>query len=306
MADNSTYEERKKLVDREDIIFTVKRQTGLLSLNRVSLYYAPRPVSQNDLSALKALDEIYTYRPVYGSRRMKAELKRNYQMNLGRDHVIRLMRILNISAIYPGKNTSTHNSTHPVYPYLLRHLEIVRSNQVWSTDITYIRLKHGFCYLVAFIDWYSRYVLSWALSPSLDLEFCLTTLNEAISRYGPPEFANSDQGSHFTSHEYLAILKKNNVKISMDGKGRCLDNIFIERLWRTIKYEHIFIHDYETIQETKAGLKLFFPDYNNDRVHQSLNYRTPSEVYFQKNAIIGLPTNLIWSPLGEVKMILTS
>ncbi len=256
-------------------------QADLLDLSRSNLYYEPL-VSAANLSALNALDQIYTDHPYYGSRRLRVVLGRDYQIMIGRDHVRHLMRILGLEAIYPKKGLTLPHPAHPVYPYLLRGIPIIRPNQVWSTDITYVRLAHGFAYLVALIDWYSRYVLAWRLSPSLDISFCLEMLDEALKKFTPPEMHNSDQGSHFTSKEYTDRLKAKNILISMDGRGRCLDNIIIERLWRTVKYEDIFINDYETIPQTKIGLTAYFTFYNTDRPHQSLNYQSPYQLYFSK------------------------
>lgn len=239
-------------------------------------------MSAADKVALDALDEIYTDHPYYGSRRLRIVLGRDYGIAIGRDHVRHLMKLLGLEAIYPKKHLSLANPAHATYPYLLRGVPIIRPNQVWSPDITYIRLQHGFCYLVALIDWYSRYVLAWRLSSSLDMAFCLEMLDEALKKFTPPEMHNSDQGSHFTSKEYTDRLKAKNIAISMDGRGRCLDNIFIERLWRTVKYEDIFINDYVTIPETKIGLTTYFKFYNTDRPHQSLNYQTPQQLYFPK------------------------
>ncbi len=255
-------------------------QANLLDLSRSNLYYEP-VLSAANLAALTALDAIYTDHPYYGSRRMRVVLDRDYGIAIGRDHVRSLMRVLGLAAIYPKKGLSEPHPSHPIFPYLLRSVPIIRPNQVWSTDITYVRLAHGFAYLVALIDWYSRYVLAWRLSASLEITFCLEMLDEALQRFTPPDMHNSDQGSHFTSPQYTDRLKAKNIMISMDGRGRCLDNIFTERLWRTVKYEDIFINDYETIPETKTGLTKYFTFYNTDRPHQSLNYQTPEQFYFQ-------------------------
>jgi len=257
------------------------KQADLLGLCRASLYYQPI-VSLADKPALDALDAIYTNHPYYGSRRMRIVLARSYNIAIGRDHVRRLMAELGLQAIYPKRCTTKANPAHPVYPYLLRGLQIIRPNQVWGTDFTYIRLAHGFGYLIAFIDWFSRYVLSWALAPTMEAAVAVGALAEAITTYGAPEIGNTDQGSQFTSEEYLRLCKEKNMAISMDGRGRCLDNIFTERLWRTVKYEDIFIKNYETISDAKTGLKEYFTFYNNVRPHQSLSYRTPADVYFNR------------------------
>lgn len=274
---------RRQLVDQADATIPLTRQATLLDLSRSSLYYHPTPLSETDKGALDALDAIYTAHPQYGSRRMKKILARDYGIGVGRDHVRHLMRMLGIAAVYPKSGLSKPHPEHAVYPYLLRGVPIVRPNQVWSTDITYIRLKHGFAYLVALIDWYSRYVLAWRVSSSLDLSFCLEMLDEALLKFTLPDMHNSDQGSHFTSQEYTGRLKAKQIVISMDGRGRCLDNIFVERLWRTVKYEDVFVKGYETVPEVKSGLSSYFTYYNTDRPHQSLNYETPEKIYFQKN-----------------------
>ena len=230
------------------------------------------------------IDKIYTAHPFYGNRRIKAELNLTHQISIGRDHTRTLMKILGLQAIYPKTkiNLSKANKEHKIYPYLLRDVKIVKPNQVWSTDITYIKLTNGWAYLIAIIDWYSRHVISWRLSNTLEIEFCLDCLNEALdnSKYKPNIF-NSDQGSHFTSKRFTNILTNKNIQISMDGRGRCLDNIFVERLWRTVKQENIYLNSYQNVLEVKTGLNKYFPFYNNKRRHQSLNYLTPAEVYFK-------------------------
>lgn len=226
---------------------------------------------------MELIDKIYTKAPFYGSRRMVHELKRQgYEIN--RKRVIRLMQKMYLRAIYPKINLSKKNQSHKIYPYLLKDLEILRPNQVWSTDITFIPVKGGFFYLIAIIDWFSRYVLSWRLSNTMDVYFCLEALQEAL-KINRPEIFNTDQGSQFTSKDFIEILENNAIKISMDGKGRYLDNIFIERLWRTIKYEEVYLKKYESGIEAKNGLELYMPFYNKERLHQSLNYKTPYEIY---------------------------
>jgi putative transposase len=233
---------------------------------------------------MNLIDAIYTEHPTYGKRTIAAIIRRDNKIPVGKKHVRKLMANMGIMAIYPKKkrDLSQPNKQHKIYPYLLRGLSITRVNQVWSTDITYIRLEHGFCYLVAIIDWYSRRVIAWELSNTLDIDFCLRVLERAYA-FGTPEIFNSDQGSHFTSPRFTALSLAKGVKISMDGKGRCLDNIFIERLWRTVKQEDIYIRHYESVAETRIGLTKYFNDYNNYRPHQSLNNLTPDEVYFGYN-----------------------
>ena len=226
---------------------------------------------------MRLLDEQYTRTPFYGIPRMTVWLRRqDYQVNHKR--VTRLMNLMGLQAIYPKPNTSRKNQDHKIYPYLLRNVEIVHPDQVWSTDITYIRMKGGFLYLTAIIDWFSRYVLSWRLSNTLDAHFCIEALEEAF-QFGHPEIFNTDQGSQFTSIKFTGILEDHNIKVSMDGRGRALDNVFVERLWRSVKYEEVYLHDYHTPVEAQLGLDQYFNFYNKERFHQSLGYLTPGEVY---------------------------
>ncbi len=253
-----------------------------MGISRPSIYYEPVGVSPADKQIMDLIDAIYTNCPFYGNRRIRKELNLTHHIPIGRGHVRTLMGTMGIQAIYPKKNLSWPNKNHKVYPYLLRNFKIEKPNQVWSIDITYVKLGEGFAYLVAIIDWFSRYVINWKLSNSLDIEFCLECLNEAMSQNKKrPEIFNSDQGGHFTSPRFTEILEGNNIQISMDGRGRCLDNIFVERLWRTVKQENIYLNSYQNILETKAGLNEYFPFYNNRRRHQSLNYLTPQQVHFQ-------------------------
>jgi len=229
------------------------------------------------------IDTIYTKHPYYGNRRIKHELNKTHNIPIGRKHVRTLMEKMGLQAIYPKKNLSIPNTENAIYPYLLRNVEIEKSDHVWSTDITYIRLKEGFAYLIAIIDWFSRYVINWKLSNTLEIEFCLECLKESLKNKKRPMIFNSDQGSHFTSPQFTDILKGNEIQISMDGRGRCLDNIFVERLWRSVKQEDIYLKAYENVVQTRKGLNEYFRFYNNERRHQSLNYRTPREVYFEKS-----------------------
>ena len=257
---------------------SIGRQAELVGVSRSSLYYEPT-VNEEDVRIMNLLDEIYTACPFYGSRRMVVELGRTHEIHVCRDHVRRLMRELGLEAIYPKKQRGSEpNDTHKKYPYLLKNLPIISPNQVWGTDITYIRLNKGFCYLVALIDWYSRYVVAWQLSDTLHMDFCLENLSRALMQ-ATPVIHNSDQGSHFTSPTYTDILTNGGIQISMDGRGRCMDNIFTERLWRTVKYEDVYIKSYATVDEAREGLNLYFPFFNKKRPHQSLNYRTPEELY---------------------------
>lgn len=258
----------------------LSRQCELAGVARSTVYahqYA-RPVPSADIELCHLLDELYTAHPFYGTRRMVVALaKRGHVVN--RKRVQRLMRSMGLAGIAPGPNTSQPSSEHKVYPYLLRGVSITRPNQVWSTDITYIRLPRGFVYLVAIIDWYSRKVLSWRLSNTMDAAFCVDALAEALQLYGAPEVFNSDQGSQFTSEAFTGLLKQADVQISMDGRGRAFDNIFVERLWRTVKYEDVYLRGYSSLGELTVGLADYFQFYNAQRPHQSLGNQTPDEVY---------------------------
>jgi len=266
----------------QDETLALSMQCKLLKVNR-SVVYANKKrelksVDKNESLLLQLLDEEYTRHPFYGSRRMT-----KYLCGLGhkvnRKRVQRLMQTLGLVGMAPGPNTSKAHPQHKIYPYLLRGVDIIRPNQVWSTDITYIRLPHGFVYLVAIIDWYSRKILSWRLSNTMDAGFCVDCLEDAIRAYGTPEIFNSDQGSQFTSDMFTGVLIENDIKISMDGRGRALDNIFTERLWRTVKYEDVYLKQYNCVQSLLLGLTDYFVFYNEERLHQSLSYKTPSMVY---------------------------
>ncbi|MFA6919346.1 MAG: IS3 family transposase [Patescibacteria group bacterium] len=275
-----THREKISLLDYEHSI-SLTRQCELLEVSRASAYYQPT-VNKKDIEIMSLIDKIFTDYPFYGSRRIRYELSQTYQKLIARDHVRRLLRVMGIETIYPKSkpNTSEPHPNHRTYPYLLKGLSIIRPNQIWGTDITYVKLENGWAYLVAFIDWFSRYVVAWELSPTLEIDFCLTALERAL-KTATPEISNSDQGSHFTSEQFLEPLLQQNVRISMDGRGRCMDNIFTERLWRTVKYENIFLKSYQTIGEANLGLTEYFQFYNTKRPHQSLDYRTPSTVYFR-------------------------
>lgn len=273
-----TASEKKLIIEKTNPAVSISRQAELLTLSRSSIYYTPR-IDPGELNRLRALDQAYTKYPFYGSRRLKFVLADDYQIFICREQVQRLMRILGIQAIYPKHQTTIPTPGHRIYPYLLKNMAIIHPNQVWSTDITYIPLEQGFCYLTAILDWFSRYVLSWELSKTMKTEFCARALKSALAQ-ATTEIHNSDQGSQFTSVEYTNILRTNNIQISMDGRGRCLDNIFTERLWRTVKYEDIYLKRYRTIEETYEGLQKYFLFYNNKRRHQSLGYKTPEQIYW--------------------------
>jgi putative transposase len=269
---------RLSLVDRTDHQMSIVTQCRLLRVARSTLYYRPAPASEDDLRLMRRIDEQYLATPFYGSRRMVAFLRRE-GCAVNRKRVRRLMRLMGIEAIYQRPNTSRRHPDHKVYPYLLRGLAIERPNQVWCADITYIPMAKGFVYLVAVMDWFSRRVLAWRLSIGMETAFCVEALQEALDRYGPPDVFNTDQGVQFTSAAFLAELEAKGVRISMDGKGRFLDNIFIERLWRSLKYEDVFIKAYTLVAEARSGIGAWFAFYNDRRLHQALGYRTPREIF---------------------------
>ena len=269
------------MIDREHPSLSIARQTELLALSRSSVYYRP-VVNEEEIRIMHAVDQIFTDCPFYGSRRIRYELKERFGIRVNRKRVQRLMRLIGLEAIYPKRRTTTADKQHIKYPYLLRGLPVIRPNQVWGADITYVQLERGFCYLAAHLDWFSRYVLSWELSPSLDTSFCTASLNRALNT-SIPEIHNSDQGVQYTSEEYTDILNARDIKISMDGRGRCMDNIFTERLWRTVKYENVFLKSYRNLEDAQIGLAEYFQFYNHRRPHQSLGYRTPAKIYGTKH-----------------------
>jgi putative transposase len=256
----------------------MREQCRLAGVARSGLYYAPAPESAENLELMRRLDEQYTRTPFYGVLRMTEWLrKQGYEVNPKR--VRRLLRQMGLEAIYARPRLSIPAPGHRIYPYRLRGLPIVRPNQVWGTDITYIRMRHGFAYLVAIMDWFSRYVLAWEVSVTLDVSFCMAALQWALSEV-QPEIFNSDQGSQFTSESFTSLLLAHGIDISMDGRGRAMDNIFVERLWRTVKYEEVYLNDYEDVRQAIGRLRGYFQFYNQERLHQSLGYRTPAEIYF--------------------------
>jgi putative transposase len=269
---------RLAMIARVHPQFSIVEQCVLLKVARSTLYYQPQPVSDNDLALMRRIDEIYMMWPFYGSRRMVAEL-RGEGHAVNRKRVQRLMRLMGIETIYQKPNTSRKHPSHKIYPYLLRNLTIDRANQVWCADITYVPMAHGFVYLVAVMDWFSRRVLAWRVSITLDTDFCVAALQAALQRYGKPDIFNTDQGVQFTAAAFIATLSAQGVAISMDGKGRFLDNIFIERLWRSLKYEEVFIRAYASVAQARAGIGAWLVFYNDTRKHQSLGYRTPSEIF---------------------------
>lgn len=281
--------EKISLIDKEDKeqnLLAIRRQCSLLGVNRSTLYYESAPVCGRQLELMNLLDEQYTKTPFYGVRKMTAYLK-SLGYSVGKERVRSLLRTMGLTAIVPRRNTSLRHPAHAVYPYLLRDVDITCPNQVWSSDITYIRLGEGFAYLAAIIDWHSRAVLSWRLSNTLDGDFCVEVLKEALDKYGAPEIFNTDQGCQFTCAAFIGVLTEHQISISMDGRGRCLDNIFAERLWRSVKYENIYLFGYQTMIEARNGLAAYFEFYNKERFHQSLDNKTPWEVYCCNRAANG-------------------
>ena len=265
------------------------RQSKILQLSRSSVYYRAAGVRERDLEMMRIIDEVHLKYPFYGSRNIRDEL-RDLGYKVGRDHVRTLMKRMGIEALYRKPRLSRPHPEHKIYPYLLRGLEIISANHVWAADITYLPMAKGFCYLVAIMDWASRRVLAWRLSNTLDVSFCTEALEEAIRKHGIPDIFNSDQGSQFTSEEFTGILRSYGIKISMDGRGRWMDNVFIERLWKSVKYEDVYLKAYGSISEARLGLREYFEFYNSRRRHYSLDRRTPDDVYWstlpQKQAAI--------------------
>lgn len=271
-------EQRRLWIDPQHQKISVHRQCDLLGLARASYYYQTQGESPTNLFYMRLLDEEYTAHPFYGVRKMTVQLQlKNYAV--GPKRVRRLLRTMGLMAVYPKPRLSLNPLEHKRFPYLLKGLAIVRPNQVWSTDITYIRLRGGFVYLAAVIDWYSRYVIDWELSISLEADFCVALLERALAAQ-QPEIFNTDQGVQFTSARFQAPLLAANVRLSMDGRGRAFDNIFVERLWRSVKYEDVYLKDYQNVPEVRHGMGQYFPFYNNHRIHQALEYRTPYVVHF--------------------------
>jgi putative transposase len=271
------------LVDRWDPVLSVVAQCRLLKVARSTLYWRPAAVSADDLAVMRQLDERYLATPFYGSRRMAAVLRRDGWV-INRKRVRRLMRMMGLEAIYQKPNTSAGHPAHMVYPYLLRGLVIERANQVWCADITYVPMAKGFVYLVAVMDWFSRRVLSWRLSIGLAVDFCVEALQEALERYGRPDIFNTDQGVQFTSADFVGALQSRGVRVSMDGRGRFLDNIFIERLWRSLKYEEIFLKAYGSVAAARGGIGDWLAFYNDERPHQALGYLTPRAMFEARQA----------------------
>ena len=264
-----------------------QRRCELLDIPRSTAYYRPKSVNQKELDLMRLLDELHLKYPFKGSRRLRDDLWDEHGLQVNRKRIQRLMRVMGIEALHPKSKTTQRNQQHKVYPYLLKGLEISTPNQVWATDITYIPMRKGFLYLVAIIDWYSRKVLSWQLSNSLDADFCVEALQDALTRHGKPGIFNSDQGCQFTSEAFTGLLKEHDVRISMDGKGRWLDNVFVERLWRSLKYEEVYLKAYDSVTEAASGISKWIEFFNQRRRHASLDRRTPDQVYYDLPS--GLP-----------------
>ena len=267
------------MVDPREPNLSIARQCRLLKIQRSSFYYRPKPIEAEDLELMRLMDEQYLKTPIWGSRSMRSHLRRlGYKIN--RNRVQRLMRLMGLEAIYPKPRTSRPHPEHKIYPYLLRDLSIDRANQVWAADITYIPMSRGFMYLVAVMDWHSRKVLSWRLSNTMEADFCVEALQEAIGRYGCPEIFNTDRGAQFTSEAFTTVLKNNEIAISMDGRGRVQDNIFTERLWWSLKHHYLYLRSFANGSELRVALREWFSFYNQERFHQSLDDKTPDEVYY--------------------------
>jgi putative transposase len=266
------------MIDRSDKL-PVARQCALLNLSRSSVYYTPQPVSESDLALMRRIDELHLNHPFAGSRMLR-DLLRLEGMQVGRRHVSTLMRKMGIEALYRRPNTRRKHPQNPVFPYLLRGLDITEANHVWAMDITYIPMRKGFVYLAAVLDWATRRVLSWRLSNSLMTDFCIEAVEEAIQRHGKPEIFNTDQGSQFTSQEFVGVIQSHGIQVSMDGKGRWVDNVFVERLWKSVKYEEVYLHAYDSVSLAREGLQRYFKFYNEQRPHSSLDGKTPDSVYF--------------------------
>jgi putative transposase len=271
------------MIDRSDKL-PVVRQCELLGLSRSSVYYVPQPVSESDLALMRRIDELHLQHPFAGARMLR-DLLRQEGIPVGRRHVSTLMKKMGIEALYRRPNTSRKHPQNPVFPYLLRDLDITRANHVWAMDITYIPMRKGFVYLAVVLDWATRRVLSWRLSNSLTTDFCIEAVEEAIQRHGTPEIFNTDQGSQFTSQEFVDLIQGHGIQMSMDGKGRWVDNVFVERLWKSVKYEEVYLHAYDSVAQARQGLESYFKFYNERRPHSSLDGKTPDVVYFNSRPI---------------------
>lgn len=268
-------------IDRSEGGLPISKQTSLLGIARQSVYYTPVPISPIELEIKNQIDVIYTAHPFYGVRKMTVAVRTERKEAINHKRIARYMSEMGLQAIYPGPHLSNNAREHLRFPYLLRGVAAGRPNHIWGTDITYIRMHNGFVYLVAFLDWFSRFVLSWKIATTLDIGFVLEAGGEALGHYGNPEIENSDQGSHFTSQQYIDLWDQNTTKISMDGRGRCMDNIFTERFWRSLKYEEVYLKSYETVATAIEQIGAYIQFYNYERPHQSHSYKTPADIYFQ-------------------------
>lgn len=266
------------MIDPKHRELSVRRQCELLRVSRSGLYYEPVPTDEEELALMRRIDELHLRLPFFGSRKI-ADALRKQGLLVNRKRVQRLMRLMGLEALAPKPKTSEPHPEHAVYPYLLKGLEISRPNQVWAADITYIPMRVGFVYLVAIMDWYSRRVLAWRISNTLDTSFCVEALDDALARFGQPEIFNTDQGAQFTAEAFTKVLRDRGVAISMDGKGRCIDNVFVERLWRSLKYEEVYLHAYDSVAEARASIGRYMVFYNEQRSHQALGYQTPDAFY---------------------------
>jgi putative transposase len=266
------------MIDKADKL-PVVRQCTLLNLSRSSVYYLPQPVSESDLALMRRIDELHLQHPFAGARMLR-DFLRQEGIRIGRRHVATLMKKMGIEALYRRPNTSRKQPQNPVFPYLLRGLEIAAPNHVWAMDITYIPMRKGFVYLAAVLDWSTRRVLSWRLSNSLSTDFCIEAVEDAIQRHGKPQIFNTDQGSQFTSREFVDLIQGHGIRMSMDGKGRWVDNVFVERLWKSVKYEEVYLHAYDSVSQARQGLQRYFKFYNERRPHSALDGKTPDAVYF--------------------------
>ena len=266
------------MIDKADKLPLV-RQCELLNLSRSSVYYLPQPISESNLALMRRIDELHLEHPFAGARMLR-DFLRQEGIRIGRRHVSTLMNKMGIEALYRRPNTSRKQPQNPVFPYLLRGVDIAAPNHVWAMDITYIPMRKGFIYLAAVLDWSTRRVLSWRLSNSLSTDFCIEAVEEAVQRYGKPEIFNTDQGSQFTSQEFVGLIQGHGIRLSMDGKGRWVDNVFVERLWKSVKYEEVYLHAYDSVSQAQQGLQRYFKFYNERRPHSSLDGKTPDAVYF--------------------------
>ena len=271
-------DDRRILLEPKHEHLSLRKQCEMLDINRSNIYYVKKEIASATLGLIRLIDEIYTEYPFFGTRQMSSYLRLNGH-DVGREQIRSVYKKLGLHAVCPGPHTSKAHPEHKVYPYLLRGIEIITNDQVWSSDITYLRLRKGFAYLVGIIDWRSRYVLDWELSINLEADFCVETLKRTLKK-GRCEIFNTDQGSQFTSNDFTGVLLANDIKISMDGKGRALDNVFVERLWRSVKYEKMYLREWDTMVEVRQGLREYFKFYNFERPHQSLGGQTPASIYF--------------------------